>query len=74
MLGVIYMSPEEKVKLFEQVFHRISMLNTSMNTEGMRVVIGRICDWSYAHRCGNGELSEEQQASLVDKATARLMS
>jgi hypothetical protein len=31
-----------------------------------------ICDWSYAHRQGNGELTEEQQAALVRKHFDRL--
>ena len=67
------MSPEEKVALYERVFHRISMLNTAMNNEGMREVIGRIDSWSYAHRCGNGELSEEEQTRRVEDAAKRLL-
>jgi len=28
--------------------------------------------WSYAHRCGNGELSERQQRKLVDAVVRRM--
>lgn len=67
------MSPEEKLKLYEKVFHRISMLNTALNAEGMRDMVGRIDSWSYAHRCGNGQLSDEEQAQLVEDAAKRLL-
>ncbi len=67
------MTAEEKVALYENVFHRISMLNTAMNAEGMRDMVGRIDSWSYAHRCGNGELSYEEQAACVEAAAKRLM-
>jgi hypothetical protein len=35
-------------------------------------VLSIVCDWSYSHRQGNGELTEEQQASLVRKHFDRL--
>jgi hypothetical protein len=35
-------------------------------------VLSIVCDWSYAHRQGNGEFTEEQQASLVRKHFDRL--
>jgi hypothetical protein len=35
-------------------------------------VLSIVCDWSYAHRQGNGELTEEQQAALVRKHFDRL--
>jgi len=67
------MSIEQKVALYERVFHRISMLNTAMNADGMREMIRRIDAWSYAHRCGNGELSDEEQSALVEDAARGLL-
>jgi hypothetical protein len=34
----------------------------------MQEVIWAICAWSYAHRYGNGELTEEQQQARIDSA------
>jgi hypothetical protein len=35
-------------------------------------LIGLICSWSYAHRCGNGELSDKEQQAIIDRALQRL--
>lgn len=55
----------EKVKVYEGLMHRIQMLSIAGNHENMRETIEAICNWSYAHRSGNGELSEEEEAERV---------
>lgn len=67
------MRQSEKVKLYETVFHRISMLHTAMNGELLREQISRICDWSYAHRMGNGELTQRQTEAAILARAKRLI-
>ena len=57
---------EEKVKVYEKVFHDVQLLNIAMNNEKLQKLISIICDWSYAHRCGNGMLNEEEQNALIE--------
>jgi hypothetical protein len=55
-------------EVFHQVFHHINLhASITMNTEKMQEIIGAICNWSYAHRVGNGEYSEEEQQALIDR-------
>ncbi len=60
---------EKENEVFKRVFHYINThAAITMNAERMQEIIGAICSWSYAHRCGNGELSDEEQQALVDHA------
>jgi hypothetical protein len=43
-----------------------------MNGDKVREMISAICSWSYAHRCGNGEYSEEEQQKLIDKSFEKI--
>jgi hypothetical protein len=63
----------EKVDVYEQLLHKIQ-LNASviMDHEVVSDLIRNICDWSYAHRVGNGEHSEEQQAKIVRRCFDKL--
>jgi hypothetical protein len=36
-----------------------------MNPGKVEKLIKGICDWSYAHRSGNGELSEQEQDERI---------
>lgn len=56
---------EEKVKVYEGLLHRIQMTAIAGNNEKMKDLVDVVCNWSYAHRSGNGELSEEEQAERV---------
>lgn len=56
-------------EVFRRVFHYINThAAITMNAERMQEIIGAICSWSYAHRCGNGELSDEEQQARIDSA------
>lgn len=45
----------------------------TMDNEKLSNIINNICRWSYAHRMGNGELSEEQQNDYIRKAFDKLL-
>ena len=53
---------KEKIAKYEQFLHMLQLnAEVSMNMENTQRLIARSCDWSYAHRRGNGEFSEKQQ-------------
>lgn len=56
---------EEKVKVYESLLHRMQMLAITGNHEKMSETIEAVCSWSYAHRSGNGELSEEEENERI---------
>jgi hypothetical protein len=60
-------------EVFHQVFHHINThASITLNAEKMQEIIGAICSWSYAHRVGNGELSDEEQQAVIDRAFDRI--
>jgi hypothetical protein len=64
---------EKENEVFHQVFHHINLhASITMNADKMQEIIGAICSWSYAHRSGNGELSNEEQQARVDCAFDRI--
>lgn len=64
----------KKVEVYETLLHKIQMhADVTMNVNKMRQLIRNICNWSYAHRCGNGEHSEEEQAEIVQRAFDKLL-
>ena len=66
------MTLKEKVRIYESVFHRISYCVTAMNDERIREIVTLIDAWSYAHRAGNGELSEKEQKAQILRALEKL--
>jgi len=64
---------KEKLAIYENILHAIQLnAEICLNSDNMKKIIGRICDWSYAHRVGNGALSEEEQQNQIDTALYRL--
>jgi hypothetical protein len=60
---------EKENEVFRRVFHHINThAAITMNAEKMQEIIGAICSWSYAHRVGNGEYSDEEQQAVIDRA------
>lgn len=60
----------EEVAIWRRVGHRIqAFAAVTGDHERLGKQIARICDWSYAHRCGNGEIDNEP---LVAEALKRL--
>jgi hypothetical protein len=58
---------EEKVAQYEQFLHNINMMIISGNGSGIRTLLNNADSWSYAHRVGNGELTEEQQQEIINR-------
>lgn len=66
---------KEKIKMYEALLHDIQMCReVSMNGERLNTLLDNICRWSYAHRVGNGMISEERQQEIVDVAFEKLRS
>ena len=60
------MTQKEKIAIYERLLHNIQLhREVTMNGQAVKELLDRICDWSYSHRSGNGELSESEQRSRV---------
>jgi len=63
----------EKVSVYEGLLHKINMAAAvTMNPERVASLIQAISDWSYAHRVGNGSLSDRQQKAAIKEAFDRI--
>jgi len=64
---------KQKIAKYEELLHKIQLnAEVCLNDENMRRLISNICDWSYAHRRGNGELTDEEQQNCIDKCFNKL--
>lgn len=64
---------KDKIAVYEDLLHSIQMhAEVALNNDQVKEIINRICAWSYAHRGGNGELSNKQQQEQIDHAFWRL--
>jgi hypothetical protein len=60
-------------EVFRRVFHHINThFSITHNAGKMHEIIHAISSWSYAHRQGNGELSDEEQQELIDRKFDRI--
>jgi hypothetical protein len=66
------MSPEEELQIYRTFFHQINVHCITMNNEKIREAVGLIDSWSYAHRRGNGEYTEEEQQECVNNVIRRM--
>ena len=66
------MTNKERLKIYEAFFHQINVHCIIMNTEKIRDAVGLIDSWSYAHRAGNGELTEYQQKKSVEHVIRKM--
>jgi hypothetical protein len=63
----------EKVEVYEQLMHELHFASSvSMSHERVMQLLEIISHWSYAHRCGNGEYSEEEQQEIIDRSFERI--
>lgn len=58
----------EKIELYERFLHKINAFVTICDHEGVKEMVSNADAWSYAHRKGNGELTDEQQQDIINKA------
>jgi hypothetical protein len=64
---------ESENEVFRAALHYIQLhAVVTMNSDKVREMIDAICSWSYAHRCGNGEYSEEEQQALIDRSFEKI--
>ena len=60
---------KEKIAVYEDLLHNIQLFaEVTMDEERLKVIIARACRWSYSHRAGNGELSEDVLNDRIDTA------
>jgi len=64
---------QEKIRQYEAFFHGLQMYQLAMNSKAISKLISNACDWSYAHRVGNGQLSNEEQQAIIDRAFNKLL-
>ena len=56
----------EKVKMYENFLHKINMFCIAGEHGGIAELVRNADLWSYAHRRGNGELSDREQDNLIN--------
>lgn len=59
---------KEKVRQYEEFLHKINLMMIAGNNDGIRKLLENADNWSYSHRVSNGELSEKEQQTLINKA------
>ena len=60
---------KEKIAVYERLLHDIQFhRDVTMNNAAVIDLLSKIGNWSYAHRCGNGEYNEKEQQELIDHA------
>jgi len=64
---------KEKVAQYESYLHKINMFIVSCNNDGIAELVRNADNWSYSHRCGNGELSDKQQQQAINNAFCKLL-
>ena len=65
------MTDERKIRGYEKILHLLS-LYTLTGSDKIRELLSAVDNWSYSHRIGNGELSDEEQQEVIDYAFERL--
>lgn len=57
---------KDKVKMYEAFLHKISMACTCMDNLAIQELVQNADNFSYAHRQGNGMLSDKEQQELIN--------
>lgn len=64
---------EEKVKKYEEYLHQMQLYSmVTMDHKRVEKLITNACQWSHAHRAGNGEYSDEEQQEKIEKEFLKL--
>ena len=66
------MTKNDRLIAYEAFFHKINAHVLTLNHDKIRDAVTLIDSWSYAHRCGNGELSDYQQQKQIDHVVQRM--
>lgn len=59
---------KDKIKMYEDFLHQINMSSICMNNDAIHQLIKNANNWSYAHRKGNGIMTEKEQSNCVNQA------
>lgn len=57
-----------RILFMEQLLHSLNAARTAGDSDRLNQLLNNIDDWSYAHRQGNGSLSEREQTQLIRAA------
>jgi len=69
----IIASLRKKVNQYESFLHSLQLhAEVCMEDEKTKRLVSNACSWSYAHRRGNGEYSDEEQEAIINKAFHKL--
>ncbi len=66
------MTRKQRMRVYEQFMHQVQLYALVHNQLKLSEAITLMCDWSYAHRVGNGEPGPRQQQRIVDQVVARM--
>ena len=58
--------------MYEAFLHKISMACTCMDNLAIQELVQNADAWSYAHRQGNGMLSDKEQQELINSKFLKL--
>lgn len=67
-----YAAMRKKIAQYEDFLHAINYAVTAGNSARIKQLVDNAFRWGYAHRCGNGEYTDEEQQRIIDKAAANL--
>jgi hypothetical protein len=59
---------EDRVRVYEALLHSIQAARVTGEGERLYKLLGRVNNWSYAHRAGNGELSDKELQQQINRA------
>lgn len=62
----------EEQDVFHKIMHIANLANITGKTDHMAKIVQAMDSWSYAHRRGNGELSDREQQQCVNSAFWKL--
>jgi hypothetical protein len=63
---------KQKVQMYEAFLHKINMACIGMDNLAIQELVQNADAWSYAHRQGNGMLSEKEQQGLINDKFIKL--
>lgn len=59
---------KEKIQQYEDFLHKINLAIVCGRSDIIQKLIENANKWSYAHRAGNGELSDKEQQKIINRA------
>ena len=64
---------QKKVNQYERFLHSLQLhAEVCLDHEGTKKLISNACSWSYAHRRGNGEYTDEEQDAMINASFNKL--